>query len=596
MPPTAPLAALIRPWQHIRRNDQVWLWFYAVVVGAAAGYGAIAFRLAIGAVQEIAYGFSDERVHSLAAALPWWHVMVAPALGGLVVAVIVRVAMPQRQPESIGQVIEAAALSDGRMTLRQGLGAAVVSATSLGVGASAGREGPVVHLGAALGSVFAQWLRLNRSLTLTLVGCGVASATAASFNAPIAGVFFALEVVLGHYALSAFAPVVIASVIGTVICRVHIGDYPAFTIPDYAIASLWELPAFALLGLVSAGVAIAFMWGIFFAEDTSLALARRLAVPAWLRPAGGGLLVGAIAIYFPHVLGVGYEATDDALNGEYALWLLIALIVAKTAATAISLGAGFGGGVFSPALYVGAMTGGAFGIVAAAAVPVMAANEGLYAIVGMGAVTASVMGAPITTILIVFELTGDYRLTVAVMVAVAIAGLVTRQTLGRSIFGWQLARRGLDIAGGREHHILRRRRVGELASDRYHVLAAEAGPAAISEALAAARFPDFLVIDADGRLVGLVGFAELRAATGGEGAAATAGELAQDGRLVLAAGDDLDTALGRMEAAMAETVAVVADHADRRPIGVLQQKDLLIAYNRALLQARAEERGEATRH
>ena len=177
---------------------------------------------------------------------------------------------------------------------------------------------------------------------------------AASFNAPIAGVFFALEVVIGHYALSAFAPIVIAGVIGTIISRVYFGDFPAFMISGHSLVSFWEFPAFGLLGVVCALVAIIFLRSVAFATD----FAERVPVPAYLKTAAGGFGVGVIALVFPEVLGVGYEATDNALNGKYDLAFLIALIAAKMAATAISLGAGFGGGVFSPSMFIGAMVGG----------------------------------------------------------------------------------------------------------------------------------------------------------------------------------------------------------------------------------------------
>ena len=279
----------------------------------------------------------------------------------------------------------------------------MVSAASLGVGASAGREGPMVHLGASLASALAHRLELSPNLSRTILGCGVAAAVAASFKAPIAGVFFALEVVIGHYALSTFAPVVVASVAGTVISHIHLGELPAFILPAYEIVSAWEFPAFFLLGGVSAVIAMIFMWSIIVADD----VVERVPVPGWLKPAAGGLVVGAVAIAFPQILGVGYGATDAALKELIPLTLLIALIALKVVMTAVSLGCRFGGGVFSPPLFIGAMTGGAFGIIATGVFPELAAHHGAYAMVGMSAVAAAVLGAPISTILIVFELTGD---------------------------------------------------------------------------------------------------------------------------------------------------------------------------------------------
>jgi CIC family chloride channel protein len=354
--------------KRFRRNDQLILSMLAVVIGVFSGLAAIGFRYAIDLVQRLFYGFGGEQVATLAAELPWWHLLLAPALGGLLVGLLIYFVMPGRRPQGVAQVIEASALKGGRMSLTTGLKAAVVSAASIGAGASVGREGPVVHLGASLGGWLAKQLHLGRSLSRTLLGCGVAAAVAASFNAPIAGSFFALEVVVGHYALSAFAPIVIASVTGTLVSRMHYGDFPAFILPDqWVIVSFWEFPAFALLGVVSAVAAIVFMRSVFYTE----AVIAKVPIPVWSRPAVAGLLIGVIAVGFPQVLGVGYEATDAALSALYPLWLLVALIVLKTAATAIALGGGFGGGVFSPSLFIGAMVGGSFGVIATQAFPVL---------------------------------------------------------------------------------------------------------------------------------------------------------------------------------------------------------------------------------
>ena len=402
---------------------------------------------AIDFVQQLGFGFGGEQMAALAGALPAWRLLLVPLLGGLVVGLFVHFFMPGRRPQGVAHVIEANALRGGRMSLTVGIKAAVVSAISIGSGASVGREGPVVHLGASLGAWASRRLHLGRTSSRTLLGCGVAAAVAASFNAPIAGTFFALEVVVGHYALTAFAPIVIAAVLGTMVSRMHYGDFPAFILPDApSITSFWEFPAFAILGCVAAVVAIVFMRMTFLTED----LLDKTPVPRWARPALGGLAIGAIAIAFPQVLGVGYEATDAALSERYLLPLLIALIVLKMAATAISLGCGFGGGVFSPSLFIGAMVGGAYGIIATEAFPHLSSGHGAYTIIGMGAVAGAVLGAPISTILMVFELTNDYAITIAVMIATSISSIITHQYQGQSYFTWQLDRRGLALKGGQD--------------------------------------------------------------------------------------------------------------------------------------------------
>ena len=397
----------------LRGGDEIAMAGLAVLVGVAAGYGSVGFRLAIDGIQFTVYGSAADSVLSAARELDWWHRLLAPALGGLGVGLLIHFLMPERRPQGVADVIAVRAAHGGRMRLRDGLAQALASAASIGVGASVGREGPVVHLAAAVGSWLGQRCRLERTQWLTLLGCGVASGVAAAFNAPIAGVFFALEVVVGHYGLGAFAPVVIAAVAGTIVARAEFGDFPAFAVPGVEIASYTEMPAFLLLGIVCAAAATAFMIG----TRACARVAARTPLPNWLKPALGGLGCGALAAGFPEVIGVGYETTELALGGAFDLPLLLVLIVVKTLATVLCLGFGFSGGVFSPSLCIGALAGAAFGIVAAAAVPEVGANPDTYGIVGMGAVAAAVLGAPISTILIVFELTGDFSVTVAVMIA-----------------------------------------------------------------------------------------------------------------------------------------------------------------------------------
>jgi CIC family chloride channel protein len=579
-----------RKWRRFVRNEQVVLTVLAVVIGVAVAYAATIFRLAIAATQFGALGFASARVYELAAELAWWHILLAPTIGGLLIGLFVRYVMPGRRTQGVAEVIEAAALRGGRMTLKEGIGAAMVSAASLGVGASAGREGPIVHLGGALASSIAARFRLNPSLSITILGCGVAAGVAASFNAPIAGVFFALEVVIGHYALHAFAPVVIASVVGTIVSRIHVGDFPAFFMPDYAIQSIFEFPAFLLLGVVSAAIAIIFMWSVGFVADN----VERTPLPRWSRPMAGGLAVGLIALAYPQVLGVGYGATNDALGGLFPLWLLTALVAAKIAATAITLGTGFGGGVFSPSLFLGAMTGGAFGIIAASLFPELAAEPGLYAVVGMGAVAAAVLGAPISTILIIFELTGDYAITIAVMVAVAVSGIIIQQAGRRSFFHGQLERRGLSVKGGRVRHILQSAIVRDIMTDDFQIVPQETGIHDIRALLQTMPHGDILVADAEGCLVGTVGFADIKdvAFDLGLDALINARDVARPHPVTLAADDNLEHALALMEANAEDHLPVIDETLGGKVVGMVDHKRVLRAYNRALLQAHAEEHGE----
>lgn len=576
----------------ILSHRQLVLLALGLLTGAIGAGAAVAFRDLIGLIQTFALGFGSERVASLAALQPWWRVLLAPAAGGLLIGLFIHYVMPGRRPQGVPHVMEAVALDSGRMDIRAGLGAALASAASIGVGASVGREGPVVHLGAALSSWVAQRLHLSRSLSLTLLGCGVASAIAASFNAPIAGVFFALEVVVGHYALSSFAPIVIASVTGTIITRLYYGNFPAFAIPPRTIASFLEFPAFALLGIVCALLAIAFIKGTALVEDGM----KRAPIPPWSRPAVAGLVVGAVALAYPQVLGVGYETTDAALAESFPFALLLTLLALKLALSALCLGAGFAGGVFSPSLVIGALAGAAFGIVAGGAFPHLSSGPGAYAIVGMGAVAGAVLGAPISTILIIFELTGNFTLTIAVMIGVVIATVITQQVTGRSFFTNQLARRGITLEGGRETRLLKDKTAADLMRSDFEKVSADLKLPAVRARLQADPLGELFVVEPGegGRLVGIITLGDLGAAAfdTARDADLTARDVARLNPACLPATADLEAARRAMDSLAEHQIAVVADAESKRLVGYLRERDITQAYHAALMQARREERGE----
>ena len=441
-----------RSWQPV-------IWLIALALGVLTGYLVLAFRRLIGAVQWLGYGSAQEDLYTTAAALPGWWVALIPVAGGVAVGGLLYLgyrigALPEKRAYGVADVIEARGILGGKVSSKQGLMSALVSGVSLGSGASTGREGPAVHLGAALASLIARRLNYPPNITRTLLACGAAAAVSASFNAPIAGVLFALEVILGHYALSVFAPIVIASVSSAVVTRLHFGEYPTFLAPPLDMGSYLQIPAFALLGLVAGLVAISFIKSVMFTSNLTEKAFFTLNIPYWAQPALGGVLIGMLGALFPQVLGVGYDATDQALNAGFALQVMILLIAVKIAATSITISCRFGGGVFSPALFLGAMTGGAFGIIASSVTPEYAASISFYAVVGMGAVSAAILGAPISTTLIGFELVREYEVAVALMVSVSIATMITQAVLGKSFFHWQIEMRGYKLREGPHQALL----------------------------------------------------------------------------------------------------------------------------------------------
>ena len=326
---------------------------------------------------------------------------------------------------------------------------------TLSSGGSSGREGPVVHLAGVIATKVSRLIKADGITGRDLLGCAVAAAVSASFNAPIAGALFALEVVLRHFAVHAFAPIAIAAVAGTVINRLEFGDVTEFALAEPGALEFYiELPAFVILGLLCGIVAVALMKSIFFAEDMANHIQEHARIPRWLRPAIAGLLLGALAIWFPHIIGVGYETTSLALTGQLALHEAIVFCVLKVLAVAITIAGRMGGGVFSPSLMVGALAGLGFGLIATSIFPDVSGSYTLYALAGMGAVAAAVLGAPISTTLIVFELTGDWQTGLAVMVSVSLSTALASRLVNRSFFLTQIERRGIHLAAGPQAYLL----------------------------------------------------------------------------------------------------------------------------------------------
>ncbi len=439
-----------------RGPSQLQFWFIALMIGIAAGFAALFFRLGVERFQSWLYGAEDAaRLHSFAAGLAWYQVLIIPILGGLAVGLVLHFFTEDGRARAVSDVIEGAALNEGRVEVRRGFASTLASLITLSTGGSSGREGPVVHLAAVLSTMVCRVIRANGITGRDLLGCAVAAAVSASFNAPLAGALFALEVVLRHFAVHAFAPIVIASVAGTVINRLAFGDVTEFVLPvQNALAFYVELPAFLLLGIVCGLVAYVLMRAIFWVEDLGDTAQAALRLPRYLRPAVAGALLGGLAIYWPHIIGVGYETTSAALTGQLLFHEAIVFAVLKVVAVAITLGGRMGGGIFSPSLMIGALTGTAFGALATSVFPAVSGEGTLYALAGMGAVAAAVLGAPISTTLIVFELTGDWQTAMAVMVSVSLSVALSSSLVDRSFFLTQLERRNVHLAAGPQAYLL----------------------------------------------------------------------------------------------------------------------------------------------
>jgi CIC family chloride channel protein len=442
----------------------------------------------------------------MAQAAPWWVRILVPATGGLIVGIICHFFAREAKGHGVPEVMEAVALKDGRMRPRVVLAKALASAFSIGSGGSVGREGPIVQIGSAMGSVLGRLMKLSGAHLRTLVACGAAAGIAATFNAPMAGTLFSLEIILGEFAAAQFIPIVVSSVMATAISRHYLGNFPAFTVPPYDLLHYSELFLYLILGVLAGLLAYTFIRALYGVED----LFDRWKSPDYLKAAIGGAMIGCIGLFFPHIFGVGYETISQVLRGEMLGTILIALLAAKILATSLTIGSGGSGGIFAPSLFMGAVLGGLFGHVAHTVFPHITASPGAYAIVGMGAVVAGTTRAPITAMLIIFEMTADYRIILPLMFACTI-GLVISALLSReSIYTLKLSRRGINIQRGKELNVLKSLKVSQVMRPGIETVAPSVPLAELVTRMMVSPHAHLFVVTGDNRVQGHISMQTLR--------------------------------------------------------------------------------------
>ncbi|MBL94106.1 MAG: chloride channel protein [Magnetovibrio sp.] len=567
------------------KNEQLIIFIFAILIGILSGGAVIIFREAIDIIGIIIFHGKADHLIELSRSLPPWKLILIPSLSGLGVGVLIYFFVPFNRPHGVADVIEASALKGGAMSSRLGVISACISALSIGGGASVGREGPAVHLGASLASWVGRQFCFSRKSIRTLLGCGVAAAVSSSFSAPIAGALFASEVILGNYALGSLTPIVIASVFGTAVSRLYFGNSSSFTLTDYTITSFWEFPAFILLGCMCAVAAILFMRLTFLTQE----FAEKTKLPVWLRPAFAGLVIGGMSIPLPEILGIGYEVAELAMTGQLAFQMMIMIGIGKIVATALCLGFGFSGGVFSPSLVIGAMTGATFGLTAATVFPELASNIGTYTIVGMGGIAAAVLGAPISTTLIIFEITGDYALSLAVLLTIVTATELTNHFFGKSFFQKQLARRNINLQKGLESEIMGSIKVATLVKSDFNsrspTVKKNTKLGEIRNHMKSSKFSELFVLAEGNILHGTItltcigDFAFDRNLDN----LVTAADIAQLHPPYLVEADNIETALKTMKDTEIEFIAVVNNDRSMRFLGYVSFHEIMSTYNHAIL-------------
>ena len=568
------------------RDSELFLLVLALGAGAAAGGGVVLIDWLLALLRRLAFGIPPDG-HLSDIDLGPARVLMMPVLGGLLVG-LVSALLRRWRPREVVDAIEANALFGGRMSVGDSLGLVAVTLLSGGFGASVGLEAAYTQLGAALASRLGRSVELRRDDVRTLVGCGAAGAIAAAFNAPLTGAFYAFELIIGSYTLHTLAPVGIAALIGALVVRGLVGSNSIFELSYAITVSPSDYPILFGLGLASAGLGILVMKGVTSTE----ALFRSLAVPRWARPALGGLVIGALALPFPQILGAGHGGIMRVLHSGFDLPFLAGLIVAKIVASAVSIGAGFRGGLFSTSLFLGSLFGSLIGAVLARLGPHLGTDPLICTLVGMGAVAAAIVGAPMTMIMIVLETTGDFAATIGVMVGVVTAAIAVRHWFGYSFATWRFHLRGLTIRSPDDVGWINELLIGPMMRRDPAVIAADLTIEELHRRFPTGSIKKVFVVDERGRLRGIIDPVE---ASGLESAEAvkTVGELVSKPAPFLLPRNDLRTALDRFSQTAQETLPVVDNSEDRRIIGYLSEAYALRRYAHELEHHRGGRQDDA---
>lgn len=578
--PAKPTSLLDR----IRSNEVVSGLVLSIVVGAIAGLGAVAFRWLISTFHSLFFGSGAQYLGFLGQ----YHVILIPAAGGLIVGLLVYFAAREAKGHGVPEVMEAVAIKGGRIRPRVAAVKALASSICIGSGGSVGREGPIVQIGSSFGSTIGQWLRLPDGWVRTLVACGAAGGISATFNTPIGGVFFAMEIILGRFVTPRFGFVVISSVVADFVAHIFLGSQPSFDIIPYSLVSYWELLPYVVLGVLAALAATVFTRLLYKAED----LFDAWHFPEYLKPVIGGIGIGLIGLYSYDLFGVGYGevfwvstmSVDQALLGEIALQSLLILLLLKLVATSLTLGSGGSGGIFAPSLFIGAMLGGALGTLAHQFFPTLTATSGAYALVGMAAVFAGAARAPFTAIIMLFEMTQDYNIILPLMIAVVVSTVVSRGLNRETIYTLKLVRRGIDLHQIGQASPLREVTVEEAMTRDFPTVLPTVPVNQLVNKLRRSGHHGFPVVNKKGDFLGVVTLADVEAvmSKGECSPELTVDDIASKSVIVAHPDEYIHDVFVKLGTQDVGRIPVVDRKNPKRLLGVLRRHDVLTAYSRVI--------------
>ncbi len=565
------------------RDEGTFLIVASVVVGVLAGAANVLFRSSMQFVHKAIF---DGGSNLLRIAGGGWHralIPLLPVTGALLLIPFSLFFPGEINGYGFSRFLEAVNVKGGFLKFRNIILKTIGPALTIGSGGSAGVEGPIAIIGGTVGSSVARFLRTSESRMKLLIAAGSAAGIAATFNAPIAGVMFATEIVLlGNYEIASFAAIVIASGVATVVSRAFYGANPAFIVPQYELRSAYEIPLYMILGLI-VGVIAVFSIRTFYRVRDEFDV---LKLHPQMKPVLGAFLVGSLGIFLPQLLGNGYDFIEQALHENMVFPVLVILVLFKVIATAVTLGSGGAGGVFAPALFIGAMTGGSFGYVAHSLFPQSTATPGAYAAVGVGAFLAATTHAPLTGIFLLFEMTGNYKIIVPLMFSTIIGTLVAKRLFVDSIDTADLTRKGINLHGGKERTIMSRITVAEVMTTDVVTVRPHTPLRQVIEAMVGRERFYLPVVDAAGNLSGIVSIHDVRPVLLEERVTriVNAGDIATESVIILTPEDNLNAAMEKFSLKDIEEIPVVEHSGSKKVIGMVRRKDMIAVYNREVLK------------
>ncbi len=589
-------------WSLSRNN--VYLIFLAVLVGLIVGLASVALKEIIEIFLKFSFNAKGEVIIGSLPGLPFYYILFIPALGGLVVGILKFLVIKSGAKGGVEQVMHAMAVKDGNLSFREVFEKFITSAITLGTGGSAGKEGPVVHIGGGIGSLLSRFFHLPDEYVKALVSAGAAAGIAAAFNAPIAGTFFALEILLGDLSLNIFSMIMVAAITGTAVGRFFLGEHPAFDPPSYLVSSPVEIVFYIILGILAGFLCVIFIKMLVWIRD----LFTRLTIPNFLKPALGGFLVGLLALAIPNILGIGYGTINSFLHFDRFLtkisffgitadhypflyvWIIMigiaGIILGKVLATSITLGSGGSGGTIVPSLFLGASLGALVGHLASIIFPHAGISVGAFALIGMGSVIAGVTQAPIMAILLFFETTRSYQIILPVATVSLISTQITKYFLHGSMYTLELKHMGIDLYEGMEKTVMSTIRIGDIMRRNLLTVPYNMPLRQIMELFLHTRFTSAIVVNKEGDLIGRLHLDDLKrmVETPSLYNMLIASEIMEEGVISLSVNDSLSKTVELLSRSHSSLIPVVEKKGSLKPIGFITRKDILNVYEKEILR------------